>query len=249
MNSAVNTFKENISSVEKLINFDREVLDIAINSIEDLHSSLLNEQNITNEHLNGKRTLDILNGIRSNESLKFRYSIINNQAIVLLVSYFGSAVSDLFRAASKIAVDRHQDKRVLDSELKLKIHELALLDAPLGDSIGDLLITKNSISFQDMKSIKREFEKYFGIKIEKDQSINNIILSQACRHSIVHEGGIVNSRVLNQIKEAKPRDLKEQLLESENIEFSESEIKIVSSSMLKYVAGLSNKVGEYNKRI
>jgi hypothetical protein len=129
MNSAVNTFKSNIASVEKLINFDREVLKIAIESIEELHESLLTKQKITNEHLNGKRTLDILNTIHSNDSLKSRFSIINNQAIVLLVSYFGSAVSDLFRYASKIAIEQKHDKRVLTSELKLSVYELSQLES------------------------------------------------------------------------------------------------------------------------
>lgn len=249
MKSTVSTFKNNIESVEKLINFDREVLDIAISSLEELHDSLLNKQKITNDHLNGKRTLDIINGIRSNDSLKSRFSVINNQAVVLLVSYFSSAIADLFRAASKIAVEKHNDTRVLDEEIKLKVNELLLLGQPLGEVIGDLLITKNSISFQDMKSIQREFKKYFGINIEKDKIVNNIILSQACRHSIAHEAGTVNSRILNQVKGAKPRDIKQELTKGSVIEFSEDEIKKISKSMLSYVSNLSNKVIDYDKNI
>ena len=245
MNTAVSTFKNNIASVEKLINFDLEVIGMAIESIEELHTSLVNKLNITNEHLNGKRTLDILNTIHSNDSLKTRFSIINNQAVVLLVSYFGSAIADLFRDASKNAIETKHDKRVLGSELKLNIYELTQLNTPLGDSIGDLLITKNSISFQDMKSIQREFKKYFGITIDKDETINNIIVSQACRHSIVHEGGKVNSRIINQVKFATPRELKAELSLGSNIEFSEEEIKVVSNNMLAYVSNLANKVDAY----
>jgi hypothetical protein len=249
MKSTVNTFRKNIESVEKLINFDREVLDVTIKSIKSLHESLLNGQRITNDRLNGKRTLDVLHGFRTNDVLKSRYSIINNQAIVLLVSYFGSAIADLFREASKIAVEIHNDERVLNSELKIKINELMLLGSSPGDAIGDLLITKNSISFQDMQSIQREFKKYFGILIEKDERVNNIILSQACRHSIAHEAGIVNSRVVNQVKGADPRAIKTSLTDGELIQFSETEIKIISDSMLSYVTALSNSVNAYRKSI
>jgi hypothetical protein len=249
MYTTVTTFKKNIESVEKLINFDREVLSIAIDSIEDLHYSLLNGQKITNEHINGKRTLDILKGIRTSDSLKIGYSIINNQAIVLLVSYFSSTLADLFRKASKIAVENHNDKRVLDEELKLKINDLINLGTSLGDIIGDLLISKNSISFQDMKSVQRGFKKYFGIHIEKDTVVNNIILSQACRHSIAHEAGIVNSRVINQLKSAARRGVKPELNEGDTIKFSEEEIKIISSSMLTYIENLSAKVKKYSDNL
>lgn len=244
------TFRKNIESVEKLINFDREFMDIAIGSIQLLHDRLVDQPySIENEQSNGKRTLDILKSIRTNDSLKSKFSTINNQAVVLLVSYFGSATADLFRAASKIAVDVHQDKRVLNSELKVKVEELIGFGSSLSDSIGDVLITKNSISFQDMKSIQREFKKYFGILIERDTNVNNIILGQACRHSIAHEAGIVNSRVTHQAQGAKPRDLKPSLTEGSEIGFTEEEIAIVAKSMLAYVVGLESQVNDYRENI
>ncbi len=247
MNTTTSTFKQNIASVDKLINFDRQFMDVAIQSVDELHQTLVNTLDITNEMSNGKRTLDMLNNIRENDSLKTQFSVINNQAIVLLVSYFGSATADLFRKASKIAIDEHKDARVLNSELKVKVEELIGFEASISDSIGDVLIAKNSISFQDMKSIKREFEKYFGIDIEKDENVNNIILGQACRHSIAHEAGVVNSRVLRQVQNAKPRGLKSVLKEGDAIEFTHDEISLVAESMLAYVVSLEEKVNNYRK--
>tara|TARA_R110002072_G_scaffold302655_1_gene487101 strand:+ start:1299 stop:2051 length:753 start_codon:yes stop_codon:yes gene_type:complete len=250
MNSTVETFEKNIDSVKKLIHFDRDVLDIAITSIESLHNRLTEHPHyIQSDQANGKRTLDLLNGIRDHDSLKASYSIINNQAVVLLVSYFGSAIADLFRKASKIAVADRDEPKVLEAELKLKVEELLAFGSSFGDSIGDMLISKNSISFQDMKSIQREFGKYFGIKIEKDRNVNNIILGQACRHSIAHEAGIVNSRVINQISSAIPRDLKLNMTEGQLIEFSEQEIETVANSMLSYVVSLNKKVDSYRENI
>lgn len=245
MKNIVSTFERNIESVESLLNFDRKVLDMAIESIHELHDYLVEYPKITADKYNGKRTLDTLKSIRNNDSLKSKYAVINNQAIVLLVSYFGSAVADIFRRASKIAVNTHNDERVLGEELKFKLEELLNLKSSLGDSIGELLITKNNISFQDMKSIQREFKKYFGIKIDKDINVNNIILGQACRHSIAHEAAKVNARVMNQVKGAKPRNLKESISEGEVIEFTQGEIKVVSESMLNYVKNLNQQVSEY----
>ncbi len=239
------TFKKHIESVESLINFDREVLDIAIESIESLHQKLVTTQRIDNDQLNGKRTLDILRGIRENDSLKNRFKIINNQAIVLLVSYFGSAIADLFRQAAKIAVDEHKDERVLKTDIKMKVDELLNIFGTIGEAIGDILINKNDISFQDMKSIRRAFDGYFGIKIDKNKLVNNIILSQACRHTIVHEGGVVNKKIINQVSAAKPRDIKNDIKEKDDINFSEEEITIISKSMLSYVISLEDKVNSY----
>jgi hypothetical protein len=100
-----------------------------------------------------------------------------------------------------------------------------------------------------MQSIQREFNKYFGIVIDKDSNVNNIILGQACRHCIAHEAGIVNSRVTNQVQSAKPRGLKESIGEGDEIKFTEEEINILAISMLSYVSGLESQVNFYREKI
>lgn len=245
--SIVKIFEENIKSVEKLIHFDRGVLDVAIDAIKDLKKTLTEQHSFENPALNGEKVLNILENIREHDSLKLNYVVINNQAIVLLVSYFGSAIADLFRTASTHAIEVHKDKKVLGSELKLSITELLNLGDSIKMGIGDLLISKNTISFQDMQSIKREFDKYFGIEIEKTDHVNNIILGQACRHSIVHAAGIVNQRVLKQIGNARPRTLKKSLEEDQPINFDELEIKTLSESMIFYVKNLASQVDEYEQ--
>lgn len=197
--NSLQLFEQNIQSVRKLMNFDRDVQDFAIEQIEKLHNTLVNVDKIENETRNGKRTLDLLKQIRSNDSLRPRYQIIFNQAIVLLVSYFGSAISDCFRTATQISIAL-DDKRVLNEELNIEIEELLIRGDQINDVLGDLLIQKKDISFQDMKSVSRAFKEYFGIEIKKDNVVNNIILGQACRHAIVHEGGRVNGRIIRQVR-------------------------------------------------
>lgn len=243
--NTVAKFEKNIDSVKKLINFDRHLMTFAIDSIEELHKRLLNTQEITNPELNGEKVLTLLKQIRTNDSLKLNFSIINNQAVVLLVSYFSSAVAELFRYSCKIAINKNKAVNILDAEFKLKISEIIKLNEYPGETIGDLIINKSSISFQDMKSIRREFEKYFGIIIDKDQNVNNIILGHACRHSITHEAAIVNERVLNQSKSAIPRSLKENICVNQDITFNENEINVLSDSMLAYIKNLFKKVEEY----
>lgn len=248
MRKITETFMQNIASVENLIHFDREVLEIAIKSIKKLRDRLVNGQKITNNHLNGTSTINVLESIRKNDSLKSKYSVINNQAVVLLVSYFGSAVADLFRESAQYALEAKGEEAVINSEFKFKISELLRFSNSPGESIGDILISKVGISFQDMKSIQREFKRFFSIEIERDENVNNIILGHACRHTIAHEAGIVNSRVINQISSATPRTLKITLWQGEDVSFSEEEIGILSASMLTYIVSLENKVSLYKSR-
>ncbi len=248
-NNPIEVFRQNVYSVEKLVDFDHEVQDIAIVAIEELHQHLVDIEKIENPLTNGERTLEILRSIRTNDALKPKYKTIYNQAVVLLVSYFGSALADIFRYAAKVAIINREERNVLDEKISLKIEDLLGLSQKIEDEIGDLLIkkTKKDISFQDMKSVRRSFGDYFGIKIEKGERVNNIILGQACRNSIVHEGGVVNSRVIYQVRDAKPRMLKVNIVQGESISFSIEEINLLSKSMLEYVQDLMDKVDLYEK--
>ena len=244
----IDIFDQNIQSVSRLINFDRDVLDMVIGNIEQLHKKLVDEVNLQNELHNGKRLLDVLRGIRTNDSLRPRYQLIFNQAVVLLVSHFGSALSDLFRYAVEVAIETG-DKRVLSEELTLDIDELLSSGDHLHEVLGDMLILKKDISFQDMKSVSRAFKKYFGIEIGKDACVNDIILGQACRHAIVHDGGRTNSRTLRQTTSAKPRNLKADLGENQKIEFTPDEVELLGNYMRTYASNLLTQIELYKTRV
>lgn len=240
----IDIFDQNIKSVIRLINFDRDVQDMVIRNIESLHKTLVDVVKLQNDLHNGKRLLDVLRNIRTNDSLRPRYQLIFNQAAVLLVSHFGSALSDLFRYAVEVAIET-EDKRVLSEELTLDIDELLTSGDHLQDLLGDMLIQKKDISFQDMKSVSRTFKKYFGIEIGRDAHVNDIILGQACRHAIVHDGGRVNSRTLRQTTAATPRKLKPDLHENQQIEFSPEEVELLGNCMRAYASNLLTQIESY----
>ena len=241
----IGIFDQNVQAVVRLMNFDREIQDLAIRHLENLHKSLVSMQGIQNEQLNGKRTLEILRGIRTNDSLRSRYQLIFNQAVVLLVSYFGSALGSLFRLAVRQAI-AGSDKRVLSEDLSVEVEELLSRGDQIQDVLGDMLIQKKDISFQDMRSVNRAFNKYFGIEIEKTDNVNNIILGQACRHAIVHDGGRANARILRQTDNARPRSLKPQISENEQIDFTPSEVEQLATDMRVYAVALHSKIQSYS---
>jgi hypothetical protein len=241
------TFRGNLESVDKLINFDREVQDYAIKTVEDLHNRLKVNEKLDNPRLNAERTLEVLKNIRDHDSLRPRYQTIFNQAVVLLVSYFGSAVADIFRVGLTRELKNPYNNELSKEELRLSLEEIKEVAQNLEEAVAELFIQKKEISFQDMQSIRRAFEK-LGVSIDRTDDvntiINNIIVGQACRHAIVHNGSRTDERLIRQVKAAKPRTLKPALKEGEPIKFAPHEIQCLSECMRNYVDGLCAKVAK-----
>jgi hypothetical protein len=87
-----------------------------------------------------------------------------------------------------------------------------------------------------MQSIAKAFKQYIGTdEIPRDKVVDNIILSQACRNCIVHDGSTANNKAIDQLKSANQRDLKIDIKINEAIRFNEEEIKIIISSMMQYI--------------
>lgn len=240
--SVVKAFRKHVYSVDRLMNFDRDVLGFAIDAIRDLQDRLVQHHKLENPSLTAARTLQMLQGYRDHDSLRPRYKTIFNQALVLLVSYFGSSVHDLFRQGVAAALGRDTDSALLREQVKITFRDLRDADFQLRDMAPDLLVQAKDISFQDMQSIARVFKEYLGITIDRTQVVNEIILAQGCRHVIVHSGGIVDDKLIRQLSGAKPRSLKPVLAVGEPIEFTVEEVSRVADAMVWYLEFVAKEV-------
>ena len=155
------TFQENIQSVYALAEFDRLVLGFAERVLEQVQERATSE-GVKNYRLTVDSGLTQLRQIRQNDSLRSNYQHIFNQCVVLLVSYFGSAIGDLFSACVAGQIKGSPTRLLLEEELKLTVEELLELSGDLHEQLAELLIRKNDISFQDMKSVARAFDTYCG---------------------------------------------------------------------------------------
>lgn len=238
--SSLSAFKANVESVHRLMTFDRDVLSHAIEAIEGLQQRL-ERQGISNPALDATRTLEILRGFRKHDSLRPRYQTIFNQAVVLLVSYFGSAVHDVFRAGVSGALDSSRDWPLHKEQFKVSFGELKEANYDLRSRAADLLVNAKDISFQDMKSIGRAFKENLGVDVERTSGVNDIILAQACRHVIVHAGGVADDGLVRQLSGAHPRTLKPRIAPREQIQFSPEEVGAASEAMTEYLENLEAK--------
>jgi len=234
------SFSENAEGVERLIDFDRDVIDLMIASLEGLKKDVPLPMHSFNGRID--RLIHIISGIRDHESLKSKYGTVCNQAVVLLVSHFASVLGDLFRNAVSESLDSENNDAILDEDLKLTFREIKDKNWNIRGSAGDLLIAKKDLTFQDMQSTVKAFDHYIGVQIERDQRVNNIILGQAARHVIVHASARVTDRMVKQLVKVSPRSLKSSLELGATLVFTKEEVLELKSEMVAFVAALVNKL-------
>ena len=233
-------FKSNVDSVVQLSAFDEVVVGIAIKAVKKTRDWLVKHE-IDNPYVLPDNALTQLQNIHTNQSLQIHYQNMYNQCIVLLVAYFTSTISDLFILNVRNFISRIKGK-ILKEDLKLSLEDIVSTGFDLSDQIGKLLVKKKEISFQDMQSTCKTFEKYFDIPIAKDSVRENIIFAQAARHIIVHNGGLINPRFLNQIRETKLRTIKRDATLECKISFEPTEITAIGKNMVKFVSGLVTSI-------
>lgn len=239
--AAIQTFRRNIRSVHELMRFDDMVLEFVIGPLEKLAERQTTAK-INNPRHRVDSVLATVKGIQRNASLRPHYSAMYNQCLVLVVSYFASASRSLFIDSVVAAIDSGASSDLLDSEVRLTPRDIHSAAGNPAQLIAEALADAKEMSFQDMQSVDRAFRKFFGSAPEKGQMINDIIVGQACRHSIVHAGALVSRRLLTQVRAATPRTLKQSLTDGELIEFSREEVTHVAKEMLQFLRATAELV-------
>jgi hypothetical protein len=232
----------NVQDVYRLVEFDQVILNIAIAQLKLLEQKLAKDHFIDNPALTAANTRRTLENVRTNDALRPRFEVINNQCVVLLVSLFASAVGELYREAMLSLAKSGGSNKLNDESLEFSVTDIMTEDFNPREQIGSLMQEKKDVSFQDMKSIGRAFTEFFGTTIPKDEIVNNLIVAQASRHIIVHDGAKINDRFMRQIQTAMPRTLKPRIESVSTIHFDEAELRIIGDSMFKYFSCLRIQV-------
>lgn len=225
---AEQAFAANLRSVQELVDFDRTVLDTAISNIERLWHDLADRPSHANRVEN---TLQMPHNIRQHDSMRSHYAIIYNQCIVLLVSHFASVLHEIFVAAAPARLADVPEKDAEEEEMRFSLAELREREYEFKEAIGEVLIVKRNISFQDMQSTVRAFKTYLGVDIATDEHAHNIILAQAARHVIVHSGAIADAKFMRQVSAAHLRQIKSDVVERGQLAFTPAEVERVATSM------------------
>lgn len=232
-------FKNQFKAVSDITKFDSEYLKIVIDILEEVELRLKGTGVVNEAHLPTK-ALKLLRDLRDKGPQQAKYEPVYNQSVVLLVSYFGSAITDIFNDSltNLLTEGLEIPQQVMKEAIDLTILELSNLNYDLSKDIGRIIARKADISFQDMQSISRAFKKFFSIEINWDVTVNNIILAQAMRHVIVHHSEIVDEKCVGQLSRAKERKIKPNVEVGEAVKFTKAEIIIIGESMQAYIDAL-----------
>lgn len=227
----------NLDSVLRLLTFDRDIVEVAVGALTVVKEELA-RRNLHSVITPVANRTALLQNLATNESLKPQYDAMFNQCVVLLVSYFGSGLHNLFRVSVVAALRSGIDLPVRNEALTVSWRGLEGAEGDREAIFADLLVAQKDISFQDMKSIGRAFGDLLGVAVTRGVHTDNIILGQAARHAMVHAGGHVDDRMVKQLVSVKARTLKTALARGELLRFSPSEVRELADSMRTYVQDL-----------
>lgn len=240
------SFEKQAEQVEDLMDFDKFILNFCIESIEKLNEKLKNGLKVTNPTYLADNVLKSLKNIQDNESMKRHYKTMYNQGLVLLVSHFTSTLSEIFRKSIQYA--NNLGKLQIKSDLEFNLKELQSVSFDLKEVIGDLILKKEELSFQEIQSAHNAFKNYLDLDIPKDEKVNDIILAQTIRACIIYNLGNIDERVLRQLSDAFPRSVKKDLKLNETVQVSKSEINFFKFAMLNYLQELIEIISEKLQR-
>lgn len=241
LQEALDTFDRNTKTVLELLEFDAFILKFIERQLSSLDDNLKKHfqshfpaDAVIPAKYSVEATLGQVRAITTNESLKPMYRIMHGQCLVLLVSFFGSSARDLFRKMVRVALQAPNG--LLDKQLlEISVRELRSPEFDLADLVASRLEETKRLSFQDMKSTGQAYALLLGREPNRDHHVNNIIVAQASRHAIVHADAVADFKMMSQLRDASPRDVKNDLAVGEPLTFVRSEIECMASSMKAYL--------------
>ncbi len=235
----IEKFELQISSVFKIIEFDKEYVEIVVKQLKELKKKLIGF-GIQNPIYHPTSQIKLLSSLIQSGPKQRKYQPVYNQCLVLLVSYFASTINSILNEGLNYYLNNSDNlpDKVANQEFKLSLRELQELQFDLSEKIGSIIVRKSDISFQDMKSIARAFEQFLGITIQKDEDVDNIITAQALRHIIVHNSEIIDDKCIKQLTNAGNRKFVEDVEPNKKAVIDADDLNIVKASMLNYANNL-----------
>lgn len=199
--------EEKLSNAKSLIDSYNIVSDMVSRQLESIKLELIKLN--TGGGVSGKikNAITIIQNTISSPIIKDKENIILEQIIVLNVGILESYINDIFRIVGNLASEKFffadGENIIFNSNmLKDKV------------SFGDIILQsiksgkgkERGQNFQDIQSIRESVKRYLHIEFEKNYPFDNLILTTAFRHIIIHNSSIVDAGFINQIRNTKYKD-------------------------------------------
>lgn len=184
-------FTEELENIQKLVQTPELMRGVAIRGIEAALKQNLN-YSAKNNLENTKRALENIN----DASIVRNYKIIYSQMGILAVSSLEATLKKYFRDKASVFQNLSTSNRKL-SEIRITALDLVKRALSFEDDFGDLLLEKETSSFQNLKLIKQTFEHYFNQQINLNTDDEKMLIFYLeLRHVLVHRGGNIDERFI-----------------------------------------------------
>ena len=235
-------FENQIDSVTELIQFDKQIMDFCLHHLKSLNDKLKDgAPKINNPYYLADNAIMALEGIDKNKSFTKHYSIIYNQCLVLLVSHFTLTIEKIFSTVLKFQYSNDKLPKSAKNQIQLTLDEIDEVNQN-PNLLKKLLVAKKKLTFQNIGNVIKSFENYLGIKIDKDQKLDDIKFAFECRHLIVHSVSKADEKFIKNCNSIRNRSIKKALYLDEEVRFTKSELEFVKFSMLLFMQELTEKL-------
>ena len=183
-------FTSQLNEIDKLEATPGLVRDLAMQTLDNASKTAGLPRSTKQILENGSQAL----GNITTGSLAANFKVIYAQMCVLAVSSLEALLKTYFANAADAYRQLDADNPKL-GQIKITLKEVLASDLRFGGKIGNLILEKDKLSFQDLKSIKEVFKTYFGreLTLTTDQE-KQLCFYLECRHVLVHKGGKVDQR-------------------------------------------------------
>lgn len=236
LHPAIHSFRTNVAQVREILEIDKLLLGIPIHLLESVQQAQDKSKTpIQNPRMRVDKALQILRTLRDHDSVAPHLQVVRNQSLVLIVSHFTSAIRAIFIDRLAAALRAEPRPKVADEAFSISASEILDLGPDQPNGLAEAIVRKKNVSFQDMKSIARAFGDMLHVTVARTEGVNDIIVSQACRHAIVHNGGVVDERLMRQIRDTDRKRLQPRLIVGQPITLTDDEVLRAATSMEEYL--------------
>ena len=150
-------FEENLKMIDQIVSIGDDIGNLVVVMLENLKKQYESMPAFLEYKNKLNTTINVIRNIKDHDSLKQKYQIIHNQALVLIVENFESFLNDLI----KETIDRHSYLITWPESKKKLAVDVTLLRYSL-PSVGDLVLTslKGEVNFQDLQSTIKFLKEY-----------------------------------------------------------------------------------------
>jgi uncharacterized protein (UPF0147 family) len=186
-------FQVELDNIDKLEETPEFIRSIAIEALDRAAKTDGVPRTVKKALENSKRSLENIN----HQSIVDNFQVIYAQMCILAVSSLEATLKKYFVNMLKDPKNIKYDNKKLQ-EVKLTLKDIIDNDLRFGGKIGQIILEKASLNFQDLQAIKRNFKEFSYKEIKlTDQTEKNICFYLEARHILVHKGGIVDNKFVN----------------------------------------------------